>query len=97
MNIQVRLDLSKHCIETAIKKTYNQALSTYFKAEGKKKHLEQEIALTQHALECFDFAKLRGKYKDLEGHTQQEVFLCRCNEKCTIVLDNKVIDPIIKA
>lgn len=97
MNIHVRLDLSKHCIETAIKKTYNQALSTYFKPASKKQYLEEVIALTQHALECFDFAKLRSEYKDLAGHIQHDVFLFKNNENYAILSNNRVIEPIVKA
>ena len=97
MNIHVRLNLSKHCIETAIRKAYNQALSAYFKPDSKKQYLEEVIELTQHALERFDFAKLRSEYKGLAGHTQHDVFLFKNNENYTILSNNRVIEPIVKA
>ena len=96
MNFRIELDLSKHCIETALKKIYNQALSAYFKTGSDKKQTEQVIELSQYALEQFDFAKLRSTYKDLAGGTPHPVVLFKEGDKCTITLDNILIDPLIK-
>jgi len=95
-DIHIQLDLSKHCIETALKKAYNQALSTYFNKKTDKKYTEQVISLTQFALEHFDFPKLRSKYRDLAGETQHQAILFKDNDKYAISLDGLIIDPIMK-
>jgi len=93
MGFHIQLDLSKHCIQTALKKTYNQALSTYFKNGCDEKHIEQVIELTQYALEQFDFAKLRSKYKDLEGGTTHPVVLSKEGDTYTITFNNIMVHP----
>jgi hypothetical protein len=54
--MDIRLDLSRHCIETEIKKQYNKAISTYFRAGlEEKRRLEPTIEVIRRALETLDF------------------------------------------
>ena len=39
----IELDLSKHCIETEIKRLYNRSVSQYFKPDTDKALLEKQI------------------------------------------------------
>ncbi len=52
----IKLDLSRHCIETEIKKQYNKKISQYFKTDSNKKALEAEIEILKKW--CRDIEKL---------------------------------------
>ena len=73
--MKIRLDLSKHCIETAIRKQYHQQISRYFRIPDEREHLQAEIEVLIRALESFDFPLLRRTYPELEGHCSSEVIL----------------------
>ncbi len=73
--MKIRLDLSKHCIETAIRKQYHLHISRYFKIPEDREKLHVEIEVLINALELFDFSFLRRTYPELEGHCCHEVFL----------------------
>jgi hypothetical protein len=73
--MKVRLDLSKHCIETAIRKQYHRTLSRYFKTPDQREALQAELEVLIHAMESFDFPLLRRTYPELEGHGSHEVIL----------------------
>ncbi|MFC1816048.1 hypothetical protein ACFL0M_08905 [Thermodesulfobacteriota bacterium] len=94
--MKIQLDLSKHCIETEIKRHYNRALSDYFKAGKDKGLIEKIIELTQQALKTFDFARLRTKYPPLSGNTNQNIVLSMDNNKFSITIDGRPIEPITK-
>ena len=68
----VKLNLSEHCIQTEIKRLYNQSFSDYFKKDADKEHLEQRLELLKSALETFDFQKLRSRYVELSGGGDKE-------------------------
>lgn len=88
--MDIRLDLSRHCIETEIKKQYNQAVSAYFKADAKEKHrLEPTIEVMRRALETLQFSHLRNQYPPLAGGTDRNVILSCENEDLTITIDGK--------
>lgn len=63
----MELDLSRHCIETEIRRRYNQALSQYFGPHANRSRLEEQISLLKAALESFDFPGLRSRYPALAG------------------------------
>ena len=65
--MKIHLDLSHHCVETAIKRCRNKAISRYFKTP-ERHDLEDEIALLGLALEAFDFQRLRSGWAVLAGH-----------------------------
>lgn len=71
----VRLDLSTHCIQTEIKKLYNQAVSAYFRRDSEKQDLENRIELLKNALESLDFQRLRSTYAELAGGREESVYL----------------------
>lgn len=77
VDVLVRLDLSRHCIETEIKRRHNRAVSDYFKAGNDRSRLEDRIDLFQSALENWDFQFLRSRYPALSGATDAEVVISR--------------------
>ena len=66
--VRIRLDLSRHCVETAIRKRYNRLLTRALKSPGSIAALEQELELLKSALEGFDFGRLRSRFHELAGH-----------------------------
>lgn len=71
----IHLDLAHHCIETAIKRRHNAAISCYFKSPDHENDLEDEIELLGQALKAFDFNSLRSKWRPLSGHSDVIVTL----------------------
>jgi hypothetical protein len=75
--VELILDLRRHCIETAIRRRYDQALGAYFKEESSRPQIENDIELLLEALETLDFPALRGRYRPLAGKTETPVMLSR--------------------
>ncbi len=75
--MNIKLNLSRHCVETEMKRLYNKSISEYFKAESEdeKKGLEDRIELLQKGLESFDFNRLRSRHPELSGEKEAEVQL----------------------
>ena len=71
----IQLCLAHHCIETAIKRRYNAAISAYFKSPENQNDLENEIELLETALKVFDFNRLRSQWRTLAGHSDVVVAL----------------------
>ena len=71
------LDLSHHCIETAVRQRYNAAVRTYFKQEDERPKLEKEIDLLLEALETLDFPVLRSRHRELAGSTEARITLSK--------------------
>jgi len=65
--MEIDLDLQRHCIETAMKRRCNAAISAYFGRNADKVVLESEIAALQKALQDFDFRQLRSRWPMLSG------------------------------
>ena len=72
--MKIKLNLSRHCIETEIKRLYNQSVLKYFKADDKD-NIEKQIEILQHALQTLDFGKLRSAYPELTGHCDDHIEL----------------------
>jgi len=90
--MEIRLDLSKHCIETAIRKQYHKTISLYFKKPEQRKQIQAELEVLIHAMERFDFSLLRRTYPELEGHHSHEVILETDDRNCPVIrLDGKRI------
>lgn len=88
--MDIRLDLSRHCIETEIKKQYNKAVSAYFKAgKQEKQQLEPTIDVIHRALETLDFSHLRSQYPPLAGGTDRNIILSCVNEDLVITIDGQ--------
>jgi len=77
MPAELTLDLRRHCIETAIRRRYDQALRSYLKDEDARPRLEQDIELLLEALETLDFPALRGMHGPLSGQNETPVILSR--------------------
>jgi hypothetical protein len=71
------LDLSRHCIETAIRQRYDAAIRTFFKKEDERPRLEKEIGVLLEALETLDFPALRSTYPALAGSTGARITLSK--------------------
>ncbi len=104
--MKIQLDLTKHCIQTATRKKYNQLISAYFKLNRKKtpndlpddlpndqiQTMESEIALLKDALETLDFARLRNTYPELQGGGPHAISISRATDApITISINNRKI------
>lgn len=93
--MNIKLNLSRHCVETEMKRQYNKAISEYFKKkpDNDKQALETEIDLLQQGLETFDFNRLRGEYPELRGEVEADVELSATeDQKPKILINEKAID-----
>ena len=63
----IQLNLSKHCIETELKRLYNQAFNSLIHAAEPDPGLERRFQNLVTVLETLDFQKLRGKHPELAG------------------------------
>jgi len=82
--MNIKLNLSQHCIETEIKLLYNQSVLKYFKTSDKEK-LEKQMKILQHALKTLDFKKLRSTYPELAGQCNDRVELST-NDNSQIII-----------
>ena len=69
----MKLDLSKHCIQTEIKRLYNRNVSRYFKLKEEDLQLATELELLKAALENLDFPHLRSAHPVLAGGREDSV------------------------
>jgi hypothetical protein len=95
--MEIKLDLSKHCIETEIGRIFNQALSSYFRSTEDRSSLEQIISLTKEALETIDFLALRSDHPALSGQTSDHVALIKIKGRPHILLGDRQIEPPLKS
>ena len=59
--MEIILDLTRHCIETASKKKYERLIRQYFKTNKKEKiNIENQISALKYFLEKADFTELRN-------------------------------------
>jgi len=86
--MKIKLNLSRHCIETETKRLYNQSVLKYFKANDKDRIEKQIIEILQHALQTLDFDKLRSSHPELAGHCDDHVELSLNNQNQIIILIN---------
>ena len=94
MAFALQLDLTRHCIETEIKRQHNRAVSSYFRTDKtKNKRLEQIIEVTRQALESWDFHHLRSEYAPLAGQCDARAVLTAEDNRIGIVLDSETIFP----
>ena len=85
--MKIKLNLTRHCIETETKRLYNQSVLKYFKADDKDQ-IEKHIEILQHALQTLDFGKLRSTYPELAGHCDDHVELSINDNNQIIILIN---------
>lgn len=92
--MEIILDLKKHCIQTAIKRKYNQLISDYFKLKTAENTevFESEISLLKNTLENFDFRWLRAKNPELQGGSTDKIIIAACaDKKITISINGRII------
>ena len=85
--MKIKLNLTRHCIETETKRLYNQSVLKYFKSDDKD-HIEKQIEILQHALQTLDFRTLRNNYPELTGHCDDHVELSVNDQNQIIVRIN---------
>ncbi|MFH1984679.1 MAG: hypothetical protein ABIL58_22795 [Pseudomonadota bacterium] len=91
------LDLSRHCIETEVRRQYNRAVSDYFCHNGDPRLLEAVISLTQQCLERLDFSVLRHRFPSLAGRTPAEVVVSMEDDAIHITIDAHPITPVMRS
>lgn len=93
--ITIPLDVSKVCVETAAKRTYDKSISRYFKATTEdQKPLESQIDILVQFLRETDFQYLRSTYEALRGGSKTVVELRQqMNGKIVLFADNTPIVP----
>jgi hypothetical protein len=90
--MRLDLDLSKHCIQTELKRQYHRALAAYFHGDAKDRtQIEQIIEMTQQALSRLDFGHLRGAYPQLDGGTRAAVRFEERHRNVDIIIDGTKI------
>jgi len=95
INMNIKLNLRQHCIETEIKKCYHRSVSQYFNSDKNKELLEEQIEMLKTALEQFDFPRLRSKYPELAGHNDAEVFLSKdLQDHIMLILNNRILTDL---
>ena len=65
--LRTRLDLSRHCIETAIRRRHSRLVRRALRSMAFAQPLEEEIELLKTAMERFDFSWLRTFHPELAG------------------------------
>jgi len=91
----LELDLSRHCIETAIRRRHDAAVRTYFRQESERPRLEEEITLLLEALETLDFSALRSLHPAMAGSTEARVVLSKkCGGPLAILIDGRPLQDL---
>jgi len=93
--MDIMLDLSPFCVQTAAKRRYESLLNGYFKADGDKSVMEEQIEGLTFFLKYADFGYLRRRYPELDGGINTRIIL-RIPEnqhEMQIICQEKRIDP----
>ncbi len=64
--VKIKLDISRHCIETEIKRMYEKKLGEYFRKKYSPHILEEEIEALSYVLQNIDFPSLRTHLSSIE-------------------------------
>ena len=96
--LPLQLDLTRHCIETEVRRRHERCIRDYFRQPEKRQRLETAIDLLLEALETFDFAALRARHSALAGQTDHRVALDRdAQGHLVILIDGQPLpDPPLK-
>jgi len=86
--MHIKLDLSKHCIETEIKKLHDQSIFQYFKSNESREKLEEGLDILQMALEKLNCGKLRSTYAELAGHNNDDIRLSKEKDELVIRINS---------
>ena len=75
METTIELDLTKHCIETEVKRIHNRLIYRYLRQKEPDPDLAHEIQVLEKTLTRLDFAMLRNTFRPLAGDTDQKVVM----------------------
>ncbi len=90
---RLRLDLGRHCIETAIRKRHHRLVGKALQSRASADDLEVELELLKAALEAFDFGRLRARHPALAGGRADVVELeADAAGKPRLRIDGKPVD-----
>jgi len=90
----IKLELTRHCVETEINRLYNLRLSDSFKHDADKAAIEKDIEALTRALETLDFAKLRNTFPELAGHGDDDIHLTADSRgRIRLIINKREIDP----
>ncbi|MCK5696127.1 MAG: hypothetical protein KAH62_05960 [Desulfobacula sp.] len=74
--MEIFLDLTRYCIETASKKKYERLIRQYFKTNKKEKNnLENQICALKYFLEKADFSELRNRFSNSNSVKKRAVLI----------------------
>jgi len=96
--MDIFLNLKHHCVQTEIKRQYNQLISCYFKLKKTEDITRSEAAIhvLKTALESLDFGALRAEYSELRGGGEDEVFLAAgTDDELFFIINGKKIHAIL--
>lgn len=93
--MQIRLDLTRHCIATEIKRRHEAAISRYFKTANGRAAGDAELVLLEAALTAFDFGRLRSRWPVLAGGNDLPVTLAAADDggPCLRFGDTCIVAP----
>jgi hypothetical protein len=90
--MQLRLDLSRHCIQTELKRCHDRAVCDYFRASPEAQaHQAKVIETLRRALEGLDFQGLRARYPVLGGGNDTEIRLSEHGHRWRIAMGERVV------
>ncbi|MFO7497556.1 MAG: hypothetical protein R6X05_18170 [Desulfobacterales bacterium] len=73
----IRLDLSRRCIQTEIKRQYERSLAACLRSPAGAEALAATVETLRSALETLDFPKLRAAHTALAGGQSDRVEIVR--------------------
>ncbi|MFZ5565120.1 MAG: hypothetical protein ACOZBW_13815 [Thermodesulfobacteriota bacterium] len=93
--IHLPLDLSRHCIQTEVRRLHNRLLSQCLRSPAPDDPTEKKLELLQQALETWDFPALRAAHPELAGGREADVALVEGpDSRLTIVINGRSLPPL---
>ena len=91
----LELDLTRHCVETEVRRRYERAVRAYFRKPAGRRDLEFTIELLSQALETLDFGALRARYPALAGGTPSRIVIARDQQaRPVIFIDDQLLEDL---
>ena len=91
--MEIHLNLSKHCIQTELKRRHNRAVSEYFRAPPEAQpRLEALIETLRLALDKLDFSQLRARFPVLSGGSDLDIRLSQTATRWRITMGDAVVE-----
>lgn len=96
--MRIPLDLSHHCVETAMKHQFEKQLGRYFSDAAARNELEPLLDAMSDILATWDFPYLRSAFPALSGGAATPVFLVVPEDDPSPFLEvsEKRIDPLLR-